>query len=224
MVFNDLELIAIHIQKTAGMSFKKILKREYKRKYYRLNIGAEVKDRQAAFQQHLPRIPGDTRVIHGHYYYQDIIEIVNSYPDVPVVTWLRAPVQRVISSYYFFKRKFDEGFRENLTLLGEFSLLEFAAHQVSRNVMSRVLQGVDLSDLAFVGFLEYLEEDVIYLSKLLGWRSRSLPERNINYEFKSQFPSPTMEELEEIRRLNQADLELYNYALEIRERRVLQDS
>ena len=167
----------------------------------------------------MEEIPATTRVIHGHFYYLDAEELMKSYPDVPVVTWLREPVQRVISSYYFNKRKFKEGLREDEPWLGEVSLLEFAASEYVQNEMSRVLKGAVLNELGFIGVLEHLEEDMGYLSKMLGWREFDIPKANTNVAYKSKFTPPTPEELEEIARLNQADIELYQNALAIRSSR-----
>ena len=216
MQLNDLKLIAIHIQKTGGMAFKKLLQREYKRKYYRLNINLQSEDREGSIEEHLLQIPPDTQVIHGHFIYQDVVEILEASPGVPVVTWLRNPVDRVVSSYYFSKRKYEEGLRSDKPNLGELSLLEFANEKININQMSRVLKGISIFELGFVGCLEFLEEDLIYLSQMLNWTQRTMPRRNVNREYKEKFAAPTDSESAEIASLNNSDIEQYQAALALR--------
>jgi hypothetical protein len=220
MDLKNLKLIAIHIKKTAGMSFKHVLRGAYGRKYYRMNINQNVEDRTEAFNQHLAEIPEDTRVVHGHFQYTDALPLYEAYPEVPVVTWLRDPVQRVVSRYFYSRRKYEEGLRREKDYLINFSLLEFAGDPRFANEMSRVMAGSDLADLAFVGLLEHLEEDVAYLAALLGWQAYKIPMRNTNVSYKSKQTPPSKEELEEIARLNQEDVDLYRYALELRKERL----
>ena len=85
--------------------------------------------------------------------------------------------------------------------------------------MSKALAGIALDDLAFVGLLEYLEEDVADLAAMLGWGPYIIPVRNQNKAYKAKFASPTAEELAEIASFNQADVELYQHAQELRRRR-----
>lgn len=220
MVLPKLELIAVHIKKTAGMSFRHLLLEEYGREnYYRMNINGKSDMRVEAFNKHMKRVPENTRVIQGHFRYSDALPLYEAKPDVPVVTWLRNPVKRVISKYYFSKRKYLEGLREGKDFWGKLSLVEYARRENSQNEMSGILEGCDLADLAFVGILEHIEDDVADLAAMLGWKPYSIPARNTNDAFKAKFPPPTEEEKEEIARLNQADMDLYQYALELREQR-----
>ena len=220
MELPELELIAIHIKKTAGMTFKHILKGEYGRQnYYRMNIRGENEARIEMAREKLAKIPSNTRVIQGHFRYLDALPLYEAHPDVPIITWLRDPVKRVVSRYYFSKRKFEEGKRKGKEYLENDSLIEFASRDKTRNEMSRVLENCDLADLGFVGILEFLTEDLADIAIRLGWGPYKIPERNTNVAYKQQFDPPTDEELEEIARLNQADKELYQYALALREQR-----
>jgi hypothetical protein len=220
MELPNLELIAIHIMKTAGMSFKRLLKRQYAHKYYRMNIGKLVEDRQAAFQAHREAIPAETRVIHGHFRYLDAVPLYRQNPQVPLVTWVRNPVARVISRYYFLKRKSIEGVEVPREIFDDQSLIDFARSDQSRNEMSWVLERCNLEDLAFIGIMEFFAEDVAYLADMLTWKPFTIPERNSNRDFKGQFPPPGEDELQEIAALNQSDVEIYNFALELRQRRL----
>lgn len=99
-----LEMISIHIPKTAGTSFYAILQDIYGKSH-----SIEVKREQARanagkFQRFLQP---EHRVLHGHFHFEEIQNLYD--PErVKLVSWLREPVSRVISNYYFFNRKVNE--------------------------------------------------------------------------------------------------------------------
>ena len=112
MRYRNLQLIGIHIKKTAGRSFRDLLRVQYPGGYYRMNIPPNLEDREGERRKLLNAIPKKTQVIHGHFHYRDIEEIVRDNPEVPVITWLREPVQRVISEYFFLIPNTKELFPE----------------------------------------------------------------------------------------------------------------
>jgi hypothetical protein len=220
MRFHDLRLIGIHIKKTAGRSFGVLLKTQYSKKYYRMNIRPKEAQRAQKALQLLTKMPADTRVLHGHFYYEDILPLIEANPDVPVVTWLRDPVQRVMSEYYFEKHKFEMGQSRVAKAIGDLTLLEYVRRKAPIESMTKVLSSVDLADLAFVGIFEYLDEDLAVLASMMGWENYQLPRININADYKAQYPDPSPEEMEHFREILRQDIELYNYALEIRRNRL----
>ena len=72
MKYSHLELIGIHIKKTAGRSFKAVLQKQYPGGYLRINIRPKEKNRREAFAEKLTKITPETRVIHGHFHYRDM--------------------------------------------------------------------------------------------------------------------------------------------------------
>ena len=161
-----------------------MLKKAYERKYFRVNVNPEITNRIETFDNRISEIPEDTRVIHGHFYYSDAVNLFQAVPDVPIVTWLRNPIDRMISRYYYSKRKFEDGDQPHKTHMAHYSLLDFVRDERCINEMSLALKGVDLADLAFVGILEHLEEDVAYLAAMLNWRGYKIPERNTNRAYR----------------------------------------
>lgn len=220
MKLDNLELIGIHIKKTGGMSFKRLLKRQYARKYYRINAGPNIKNRDEILKQKLEAIPEDTRVIHGHITYRDIVPLIEEKPGVPVITWLREPVERMISLYYYAKLKFEQGLRPEYPYMVDISLVDFLKLRYRNESYSYVLDGCNLEDLAFVGVLEHLDADLEHLGRLMGWKMLSMPRINVNTEYKAKYPKPSEQEYGEIRKMIAADLELYAHALELRRKRL----
>jgi hypothetical protein len=95
-----IELVSIHIPKSAGTSFFKSLKLAYgKDGVTRVDIpiphdaAAETLNRKPPAE-----LPASTRVGHGHFRLRDLPAGYGSRPDTPVITWLRDPVDRVLSN------------------------------------------------------------------------------------------------------------------------------
>lgn len=81
--------------------------------------------------------------------------------------------------------------------------------------MARFLEGLELTDLFFLGFQEQFLQDIRLLSKKLSWK---LPETA--FQIKKN-PTPSTDETDKairqrIAALNQADLELYNRAIALK--------
>jgi DNA-binding cell septation regulator SpoVG len=208
-----IELISIHIPKTGGRSFAAILKKIYGQEQL-INITYNKLER---FQQPLEElIPPDARVLHCILHFPDIAEFYRA-RQVPIVTWLRDPVERVISNYYFRLERIHVGRRPKHAHRKDETLLEFARREKGVNRMAKFLKGIPLKDVSFVGLLEHFKEDLKDMGRLLGWKGIVKPEhRNNNREFRDQFPPVNQEIREEIKRLNQEDGELYQEALELR--------
>jgi len=217
------ELISIHIPKTAGTSFRNILGSVYGRNRV-LRVDMPLQSERASHEKliHGPkRLPGSARVLHGHFRRQDLVRHYGLGPGIPVITWLRDPVERVVSNYYYLQgilRGIVEERKRNVAILNkmEKTLLEYARADIARNRMAKFLDGMDLGDLLFVGIQEYFSEDLTELARLLGWKQFDRFHHNSSEDQKA----PVSEELRrEIRKLNERDTELYEEALRLREGR-----
>jgi hypothetical protein len=220
----DLELISIHIPKTAGTSFRNTLKGVYgEEAVIRLDIELEVpvvKINEAVYNDRM--LPSWTRVAHGHFTYP-LLKKHFDLPggDIPVITWVRDPVERVISNYYYLGKRLAEELDEpskglNILLKMQRTLMEYARDPLSCNRISKYLQGLPLEDFRFVGIQDHYSEDLNYLSRLLDWQNFN--EFTHNRTGKS-YDQVTPKQRDEIRALNDADVRLYEKALELREKR-----
>lgn len=139
-----IELFFLHIPKTAGQSFTEILRGIY---------GA---DKLFHYPQKVFRkqpylileqiIPDGTIVLHGHYMFSTISDLLKK-NDAPVVTWLRDPVERVISNYYFYLKRIRDGKVPHEQCRDQETVIEYARRRSIRNRISSSLDGTLLKDI-----------------------------------------------------------------------------
>jgi hypothetical protein len=217
-----LQLISIHIPKTAGTSFRNTLCGVYGQDaVVRLDIGLirqETMIREQVYDA--PELPPGIAVLHGHFSYPRLTERFPIDPALPVITWLRDPVERVISNYFYLAKRLAEELNEEgrgLNILNRMqrTLLEYARYEPAQNRISKFLEGLALEDLHFVGLVEHYDEDLARLATLMGWPEVPVFTHNRTGKDTSIV---TDAEREEIRALNTEDVALYEKALALREK------
>ena len=225
----DLELISIHIPKTAGTSFRHTLKKIYGQEaVVRLDIkvkGPTVLVNEAHYQER--HLPPWTRVAHGHFNYP-LLQQHFDLPDrnIPVITWARDPVERVISHYHYLSKRLAEELDESskgLNILAKMqrSLMEYARTPKSRNRMAHFFKGISLEEFSFIGVQDYYSEDLNHLAKILEWDG--FKEYQHNRTGKS-YDEVTAQQIDEIRALNDEDVRIYEQVLALREKRLAEYS
>ena len=221
------EILSVHIPKTAGGTFEKCLRRVY---------GSGLVLHYGSPQ---PEISAETRVIHGHFLAG---AFSRKYPEAKLVTWLRNPVERFVSHYFYYKGAYEleeEGGnvrREELARLlweEKLSMLQFAEHHSVKNIMTKFLNNIPLTDFFFAGVFENFQEDFAWLRKSLGWPVMPLDQvRRRELFFKPHFrhyDEYANFKLEpaaraRIEELNKADMELYLAAVKQRTARLAASS
>jgi hypothetical protein len=218
-----LELISIHIAKTGGQSFYAILENEY-------GDSLDPRTRRSDFfpgkdtdNPLIDRIPENIRVIHGHLHYKHVEAIHRKYHP-RVIAWVRHPVDRVISNYYYMiARAHSLGEKYPQYRKRNHSLLEYARDSIP-NKMSKYLKGIEPEEMFFIGFQEDFMNDVKILADKLQW-SRSIPPVRINTGESTDAwkIAPTKKEditqamRDEIAAINKADMELYEHVKSLRQ-------
>lgn len=212
-----LELVSLHIPKTAGTSFEKTLIKEYGRQSFaRLDIAPRgiFLDGNAFDQKHLPE---KLRVIHGHFSLENLFETFKETKNVKIITWLRDPVSRVISNYYYLKERLlanmknpDEG--NNVFNRMTVSLEEFAARRNNQNRMYKFTKGLAMDQVYFIGILEDFDNELEILGNRLGWGSTKTFHVNRTGLERPQLNS---EDRAMIESYNQKDMSLYREAVSI---------
>jgi hypothetical protein len=221
----SLELVSIHIPKTAGHSFKGVLTSVFGKEnilhanalqgYFRI-IGGDI---LLMGIDTLEKICNNYKVIHGHFTFRDIETIYDNFRPL-LFAWVRDPVERVVSYYNYLLRKkliekkFVIGFED------EPDLVDYARKKNARNVMSRCLEGIDLEEIDFLGVFEYIQEEIEHLSNMMSWGRVTLEHKNKSEVIRKKRPPVSEEEKRIIRDLNEEDVEIYERALILREKRL----
>ncbi|MFM7423408.1 MAG: sulfotransferase family 2 domain-containing protein [Elainella sp.] len=208
------ELISIHIAKTAGSAFRAVLAQVYGCEQLLLDYPPE---------EYLPPqpLPKQIRAIHGHV-------LANKYsdyfPTAKRITWLRHPISRLISDYFFSKVAHDPNNPVHLKLAEEnLGLLEFAEQKDIRNMQSYQLAGMELEEFDFVGLQEFYQEDLQDLRQQMGWGQFTVEVRNANpqpsYHHYLYEALADKQLIRELVRLNAEDMALYHQAIALRAER-----
>jgi hypothetical protein len=216
--WSQLDLISIHIPKTAGTSLLKTFRSEYSHlEVVRLDLCRKqsvlvnMVDVKKAYLSKFPK------VVHGHFKINELHEFISLPKNIKIITWLRDPVERVISNYFYLSKRLHDELdekRRGLNILSkmERSLLEYAQNDLNRNRMTKFLEGMALEDFAFIGFVENYEEDLSRLGKLMNWKATQHFEVNKTGGAKQQIDQNIRAQIAD---LNQEDLQFYNRALEL---------
>lgn len=230
---SDALMIFVHIPKTAGTTFREILDRQFTPAQIR-RVGP---DFQAGINRikALPRAEKDRiGCISGHLPYG----LHASFDNRPVnyISFVRDPVDRVISEYLYFRKK-----PELLALIGLDRTRKLTPHDYLHylrevgmdNFQTRILSGHDnmlehvlppygplpaelgatfidrlLDDYAFIGTVELFDESLVLMQQLFDWQSIRYVSRNVA-ETGSEKQQLKQALGEEIGRLNDLDSLLY---------------
>ncbi|MEQ6167982.1 sulfotransferase family 2 domain-containing protein [Ekhidna sp. MALMAid0563] len=177
------KIISIHIPKTAGTSFRKTLEHVYGRSMLSLyNYGS---DQLAPFQE---KVPDKIKLIHGHInlnQYHALIEKNPEWKDALFITWVRNPVDRFISNYYYMNQLITDQMklfprRPGLQKRMLRSLDEVANQENEHDLLSRYISPKFLAEnkYLFIGETEHYSNDLARLATLLNWAKYPLYQVN----------------------------------------------
>lgn len=175
--------IFLHIPKTAGSSIRTLIQQNYPVDATIAFSGepgpiAWFRSADSAFKEHY-------RLVHGHFYYG----IHDGVADYTYFTFLRNPVERHFSDYYFLKRYEPHPMHEALAS-GRITIEDWARiHETMpdyRDPATRIVSGeahmltpdrlslerakyLLATEFSFVGLAERFDESVLILARRLGW-------------------------------------------------------
>lgn len=208
---SNVEIISVHIPKTAGTTLRNLIIQHYG------------KDQVCTHYPDSPEVDGtrtvtsETKIIHGHFF---IKEYLDRFPNTKKITWLRHPITRLIS-HYFYNKKYPDTIKQDMNKL---SLVDYAELPWKQNEMTKHLRGVELSDYYFVGIQEFFAEDLAELQSRLGWSDLETNIRdnsNLSTRYYELIKDTLSQSkvLDKIISLNYEDMELYEQALNLRAKR-----
>lgn len=209
-----LELISIHIPKTAGRSLLKMLIDIYGERHVLVVNRKEFKQNPATALQNLRKqITPEIKVIHGHIHVSEIKPVIDENPDARLIAFLRDPVERVISHYFHEKRILAEtGHLSGFKQVPVDTIENYARDPESQNVMCRFADGVPLSRYFFIGHFENYGEHIRELAARMKWQVSDIPMENVNESQSAYRDTVTPSDRELIRSLNSRDVKLYSEA------------
>ena len=199
-------VISVHVPKCAGTSFRRILSGICGARIW-FNYGMIFTREQARADL----VPEGTSFIHGHFLADAFDDL---YPRRRLVTWVRHPVERLVSNYSHFLR--SPGMRDDccraLHKQG-LSLRQFADLEWMQNETTRYLANKKVEDFEFVGITERFRESVEAFCETFGFRSvTSLPQENVNPQRTARGYDVSRGDYEYILERNAADLAWYENA------------
>jgi hypothetical protein len=200
-------IISVHVPKCAGTSFRHVLAELYGSRLW-LNYGTIFNREQ--FRADL--VAPEVQCIHGHFF-ADAFDGLCA--QRRLITWVRHPVDRVVSNYYHFLRSPD--MRDSCCrILHErrLSLREFAALDWMRNEATRYLAHKMVGEFAFVGIAERFEESLRIFGDEIGWLGTlEAPCVNTNPDRTTPNYDLSTEDYDYILGLNTSDFAWYSEAL-----------
>ena len=209
-----LKIISIHIPKTAGRSFYQVLKWAYgdkidlphnRDKYV---IDGRFDESSIDFNK--------TEVLHGHFHFRHIEHLYQKY-NPKIIVWLRNPVDRVISNYYYnISINLQKPWKKNADTRKNLTLIKFASRLQHQNAITKFIEEIKTEDIYFIGITERFDTDIKRLGKMLNW-SNPIPKitENIGTDYYSNSKVPTQlkdindKMRKQIRELNLDDVNLY---------------
>lgn len=215
-------LIHLHIPKTAGVTLRQIVDRQYPPNAI---LTLQTPETEHWPELHALRIDQEQTVslIRGHFSYG--IHTLLQRP-VRYFTLLRDPVERIISLYYYGlegrSKWIHERIRQDNMTLADFAAGDFPQtnnHQTrlisgdpegGPESLSRAMENLECH-FDVVGVSERFDETLLLLRKLLGWKNVHYYRRNVtrNRPDRSAVDNSVIRNIEQ---RNELDLQLYAFA------------
>ena len=211
------EIISVHIGKTAGTAFRHILLDIYGSDKV-LEIYNSPERKSIISEQDLLT---EKIAIHGHFKTSIFRQ---NFPDAKWIVWLRHPIFRLISQYFYqasgaINTKNSE---INRVLDQDLGIIEFAKIPDNQNIESLYINNMNLKDFYWVGIQEFFEEDMTELKQLMGWSGLKIntkaKNKNSHPEYIARLEAivNNTKLMNQLASLNQKDMELYQEALALR--------
>jgi hypothetical protein len=224
-------LISLHLPKTAGTSFAATLHAQYETGY--LADYDDLPMQVPAWRRRLRALYEGLRIrrswrnevacIHGHFLPAKYRYALgqNGKP-AQYVTWLRHPVERVVSHYYYWRRDYDGSDPRqplrNRMLAEDWSLERFALGPEMRDLYCQYLWRFDPSLFSFIGITEHYVQDLARFVETFGWHAAVLEHALRNPDREDDVYPISASLRERLIQHHARDMALYEFAVWRRDR------
>lgn len=222
-------IISVHIPKTAGTSFLKTLEAHFgsgllkdyddlptNTPRYERNRAALLAGVHNAESDHLTGV----ECIHGHFLPLKYL-LLSEKKDLRFITWMRDPIERVLSHFYYLKSFYDPATAPALhrrMVEEDWSIERFCLSPELRNYYGQFLWGFPLEYFDFIGITEFYDEDFSWFSRiyldtdLVPHRENVGKSEGGTYQIEASFRA-------KLEQFHACDFELYKTALLMRQER-----
>lgn len=226
----SMTIISLHLPKTAGTSFATSLQQHFGDRYrgdyadQAISKPVVVRCREAL---HAALDIGETGLdgvdcVHGHFLPLKYL-LLDARRELTFVTWMREPVARLISHYFYWRNSYDPASsapHHRQVIEEGWTLEQFCLSEQFRNIYTQYLWGFPLEKFAFIGISEHYADDLGEFSR--RYLATTLEPRRENATVSNparQPPDPAL--LDRVRKFHAADIRLYQRALQTRQSRLV---
>lgn len=228
-------IISVHTPKCGGTSFRSLLENHYASKLIpdyqdkplnktEQNRIGDVENFKSNFDNKSYDALKDC-CIHGHFLPYKYVSLAGK-EGVNFMTWLRDPIERMASHYFFWKRTEKIGDFESFgnlrkkVCLENWSLEQFCFCKELQNVYTIFFYKFPIEWFAFIGITEFFDTDLKYFaSKFLGRKEIAIPYKNVNKSESESYINDS-KLIEDLKSFHSEDYALYEYALKRRTERL----
>lgn len=219
-------VISVHIPKTAGTSLVAEIKRgvfghfilDYTDRPMQTGVRVASCRLISRLQMRLrhKEMLRDVGIVHGHFLTGKYAFL---HPIVDFITFMREPVSRVLSQYYYFKNVASKNSMTlrlnpniNLVAQGLVDIVEFARGDLLPHIYERFMDGMALEEFALVGITERYVESINLLNSMFGTAIEPKHERRTNH---IQYLADYEHLLPELKAANRENTRIYELALKL---------
>ncbi|HEY8682599.1 MAG TPA: hypothetical protein VIM06_05465 [Rhodanobacter sp.] len=220
-------IISLHLPKTAGTSFGVALAAHFGERYQD-DYSDQVISKSLA-QRHEEALAaglsiaehglGKVECVHGHFLPAKYL-LLSSKRELTFVTWMREPVARMFSHYHYWQESYDEATaapHHRQVIEEGWTLERFCLSEQFRNIYAQYLWNFPLENFAFIGISECYQEDLQEFSRrYLPTKLKS--QRHNATKYTDSLSAVDEAFLDKVRDFHAADIQLYQRALQWRER------
>ena len=220
--------ISLHLPKTAGSSFRTALEQTFAHRLLKDYQGSGIslpqhKRHQKVLQQAQTIAKNglqNIECVHGHFLPFKYLCLDDTTP-LTFITWMREPVARAISHYYYWQRSYNSKTsapHHKKVIEEQWSLEKFCLSPEFQNIYCQYLWAFPIEYFSFIGITEHYEKDIKYFSD--NFLRKALPVLKVNTRAVTEDAPLSKEALKKIQLFHQKDITLYQKALELRQIRL----